>query len=155
MNMKKIVLPLATASIFAMSNVAFAADEASNANVNIVTAITISEDTEIDFGTITNEDGTCTMASGGALTGSAGQSCTGTETPGSFTVSGTDGAVVDLVVTAGAAVDGVTYTPAIDGASTATLTGGNATVAVIGNLALSSATDGDKNIAYTFTANYQ
>ena len=155
MNMKKIILPLASISVFAMSSAVFAADEASNANVNIVTAISISEDTEIDFGTLTNEDGTCTMASGGALTGSAGQTCTGTETPAAFTVNGTDGAVVDVSVTAGAAVDGVTYNPVIDGASTATLTGGNATVAVIGNLVLSSATDGDKNIAYTFTANYQ
>ncbi|WP_145999246.1 hypothetical protein [Oceanicoccus sp. KOV_DT_Chl] len=155
MNMNKIILPIAAASLISLSTVATAADFSANANVEIVTAVSISEDTQIDFGILTNEDGTCTMASGGALTGSNGQSCTGTETPAAFTVDGTDGKVVDLSVTAGSAVDGVTYTPVIDGASTATLTGGSATVAVIGNLVLASATDGDKDIAYTFTANYQ
>jgi hypothetical protein len=155
MNMNKLLLPIAAASLFSLSTVAVAADLAANANVEIVTAVSINEDTQIDFGLLTNENGTCTMAASGVLTGSAGQSCTGTETPAAFTVSGTDGKVVNLSVTAGAAVGGVTYNPVIVGASSATLTGGSATVAVIGNLVLASATDGDKNIAYTFTANYQ
>ena len=152
---KQIIVPLAAVAALSLSGVALATDLASNANVEIVTAIAISEDTQIDFGLLTNEDGTCTMASGGALTGSAGQSCTGSATPGSFTVTGTAGKVVDLTLTAGAAVDGVTYNPVVDGSSAPTLTAGSATVAVIGNLVLASATDGDKNIAYTFTANYQ
>ena len=152
---KQIIVPLAAVAALSLSGVALATDLASNANVEIVTAIAISEDTQIDFGLLTNEDGTCTMASGGALTGSAGQSCTGSATPGSFTVTGTAGKVVDLTLTAGAAVDGVTYNPVVDGSSAPTLTAGSATVAVIGNLVLASATDGDKDIAYTFTANYQ
>ncbi len=155
MNIKQIIVPLTAIAAFSLSNWALAADLASNANVEIVTAISLSEDTEIDFGMLTNENGTCTMASGGALTGSAGQSCTGTETPASFTVTGTAGKVVNVSVTAGAAVDGVTYTPVIDGSTTPTLSAGSATVPVIGNLVLASATDGAKNIAYTFTANYQ
>jgi hypothetical protein len=155
MKMNKLILPITAASLFSLSTVAVAADFNANANVEIVTAVSINETTQIDFGVLTNENGTCTMAANGALTGSAGQTCTGTETPAVFTVTGTAGKVVDVSVTAGAAVGGVTYTPAIDGAGSRTLTGGTATVGVIGNLALSSATDGDKNIAYTFTANYQ
>ena len=138
-----------------VSGAAFAADQAGNANVEIVSAIVITETTQIDFGQIINVDGTCTMASGGALSGGAGMACTGTETAGVFNVAGTSGAVVDVSVTAGAAVDGVTYNPVIDGTLTRTLTGGNADVNVIGNIVLSSATDGIKDIAYTFTANYQ
>ncbi len=152
---KQIIVPLAAVAALSYGGVALATDQASNANVEIVTAIAISEDTQIDFGLLTNEDGTCTMASGGALTGSSGQSCTGSATPGSFTVTGTAGQVVDLTLTAGSAVGGVAYNPVVDGSSTPTLTAGSATVAVIGNLVLVSATDGDKDIAYTFTANYQ
>lgn len=154
MNMKKLLASVSVASL-AFSGAAFAADQAGNANVEIVSAIAISEDTQIDFGQIINNDGTCTMTTGGALSGTAGMGCTGTETPASFTVSGTSGAVVDISLTAGASVDGVTYNPVLDGVATRTLSGGSATVAVIGNIVLASATDGVKDIAYTFTANYQ
>ena len=151
--MKKLLI---AASVAALSTgIVFAADQAGNANVEIVSALLISEDTQIDFGQIINLDGTCTMSSGGALSGTAGMGCTGTETAGVFTVSGTSGSVVDVSVTAGAAVDGVTYNPVVDGVLTRTLTGGQSTVDVIGNIVLASATDGVKDIAYTFTANYQ
>ena len=125
---------------------------AASANTELVAEIAITEDTQIDFGILTEEDGTCTMASGGGLTGSLGQSCTGSATPGSFTITGTNGKEVDLTLTA--AVDGVTYNPLVDGDIAPRLTGGTTTVAVIGSLVLLSAGDGDKNISYTFAANY-
>lgn len=157
--MKKLLIALAGVSAMSLlstiSNIALAADQAGNANVEIVSAITISEDTQIDFGQIINTDGTCTMATGGALSGTAGMGCTGSETPAAFTINGTTGAVVDIAVSAGAAVDGVTYNPVVDGILTRTLSGGSVTVNVIGNIVLSGASDGVKDIAYTFTANYQ
>ena len=146
------VLPL---TLLALSPLTFAADQTGNANVEIVSAITVSEDTQIDFGQIINLDGTCTMSPGGALNGTSGMGCTGTETPATFTISGTSAAVVDISVTAGAAVDGVTYVPAVDGLVSRTLTGGTVSVDVIGAVTLLGATDGIKDIAYTFTANYQ
>lgn len=152
--MKKVLIAASVAAL-SFSGLVNAADQAGNANVEIVSAILISEDTQIDFGQIINLDGTCNMASGGALSGTTGMGCTGTETAGSFTISGTSGAVVDVSVSPGVVVDGVAYNPAIDGILTRTLTGGQATVEVIGNIVLSSATDGVKDIAYTFTANYQ
>jgi len=108
--MKKIILSTALVAMTAFSGSALAASINGNANVNIISALAISEATEIDFG-----------------------------------------------VTAGAAVDGVTFTPTIDGGlNTVTLDGsGAASVTVHGSLALSAATVGDKDIAYTFTANYQ
>lgn len=153
--MKKRLIAFAGVSALAASSLALAADQAGNANVEIVSAITISEDTQIDFGQVINTDGTCNMASGGSLSGTAGMGCTGTETPAAFTITGTTGSVVDISVTAGAAIDGVTYNPVVDGILTRTLTGGSTSVNVIGNIVLSSATDGVKDIAYTFTANYQ
>ena len=151
-NRIRLTLPLIA---LAISPSVIAADQSGNANVEIVSAITISEDTQIDFGQIINLDGTCTMSTGGALSGTAGMGCTGSETPATFTVSGTSGSVVDISVTAGASVDGVSYAPVIDGLNTRTLVGGDATVDVVGSITLNSATDGIKDIAYTFTANYQ
>ena len=110
------------------TSVAQAADQTGNANVEIVSAITITEDTQIDFGQIINLDGTCTMSSGGSLSGTAGMGCTGTETPATFTITGTSGAVVDIAVAGGATVDGVTYTPVIDGITARTLSGGSVSV---------------------------
>jgi hypothetical protein len=151
--MKKLLV--AAMAALSVSGAVMAADQAGNANVEIVSAILISEDTQIDFGQIINIDGTCSMASGGLLSGTTGMGCTGTETSGVFSIAGTSGAVVDVSVTPGPAVDGVTYNPVVDGVFTRTLTGGAATVDVIGNIVLSSASDGVKDIAYTFTANYQ
>lgn len=151
----KLILSIASVSALAASSIAFAADQAGNANVEIVSATTISEDTQVDFGQIINANGTCSMASGGGLSGTTGMGCTGTETPGLFTINGTSGAVVDINVSAGATVDGVTYNPVVDGILTRTLSGGSTSVSVIGNIILSNATDGVKDIAYTFTANYQ
>lgn len=138
-----------------LSPLMFAADQTGNANVEIVSAITVSEDTQIDFGQIINQDGTCNMSTGGSLSGTVGMGCTGTETPATFTINGTTGSVIDISVSTGASVDGVTYSPVIDGILTRTLVGGSATVDVIGSIVLSGATDGIKDIAYTFTANYQ
>lgn len=154
--MKKVIVALsASIAVANFSSAANAADQSGNANVEIVSAITITEVAQIDFGQIINFDGTCTMASGGSLNGSVGMGCTGTETPGTFDITGTSGAVVDVSVTAGATIDGVTYSPNIDGSSSRTLSGGTATVNVIGNIQLINATDGVKDIAYTFTTNYQ
>ena len=154
MNFTKLIAPLALVSLTALSGAALAADITGTAKVNLLTPLALSETTQIDFGTMTSENGTCTMASGGAIAGTLGQTCTGTAIPGVFKVDGSD-VTVDFSVTAGAAVDGVTFTPSIDGASSVTLSGGTANVSVIGGLALSSATAGSKSISYTFTANYQ
>lgn len=156
--MNKIILTAAVAA-FSFSGAALAATVTGNANVNIIPALSITETTEIDFGNIAAVDGTCTMDATGVLTGSgpnaADLNCTGSQTPATFTISGEDGEVVDVSVTAGAAVGGVTFNPVIDGSTSPTLALGVAAVTVRGSIDLASATVGDKNIAYTFTANYQ
>jgi hypothetical protein len=69
----KLILSIAGVSALAASSIAFAADQAGNANVEIVSAITISEDTQVDFGQIINANGTGSMASGGSLSGTTGK----------------------------------------------------------------------------------
>jgi len=152
--MKKLTLILAASALIAAQTVD-ADDLSSTANVNLLSALSLAETTQVDFGTLVINDGTCTMATGGALSGAGGQTCSGTQQPGLFTITGTDGQTLDISASAGAAVDGVTFNPVIDGPATVTLSGGSATVDMIGNLVLSGATEGAKAISYTFTANYQ
>lgn len=128
----------------------------SQAFVEIVENLSMSESQPLNFGSIENIDGTCIMASGGSLSGEGGQNCSGTSTPGEFTISGTANQnIVVTVSSTGSSVDGVTFIPEIDGSSIRTLEGGNTSVTVIGQLSLSAATLGAKNIEYTITANYQ
>ena len=153
--MKKIALITAIAG-FAFNGAVNAASVTGNANVNIISALSIVETTNIDFGSIANVDGTCNMDNSGSLSGGADMNCTGTATPALFTLSGAASEAVDIGVTADPAVDGVTYNPVFSGGSTVFLDGsGAAAVTVHGSVSLSSATTGDKDIAYTFTANYQ
>ena len=133
----------------------WAAELTANARVNIVEAVDMSTVSELNFGNISQLDGTCSMASSGVLTASDGQDCAGSSSPGIFEVAGTTGQSITLNVSAGGSVDGVSFTPKIDGALTRTLSGGKVSIEVIGDLTLSNATLGDKAIAYTVTANYQ
>lgn len=150
--MKKTITRIAAASALGLIISASASADTFQAQVTILQSLAIAETTAVNFGNISNTDGICTMASGGGLSGTNG--CTGTATPGVFNVTGSD-VTIDLAVSPGAAVDGVTYTPAIDGSSTPTLSGGSTTVTVVGELSLASATAGAKAINFELTANYQ
>ncbi len=131
-----------------------AASEIGNARVQIVPAININQESEIDFGQLSNVDGTCIMSSGGSLSGTAGMDCAGDQVPGVFSISGANGAVISLSVTQGS-TDGVVFNPVIDGSISRTLANGLTTVTILGSLILNNAIDGDKNISYTLTANYE
>ncbi|GAA6135928.1 hypothetical protein NBRC116188_27180 [Oceaniserpentilla sp. 4NH20-0058] len=116
--------------------------------------ITISEVTAIDFGTISSENGICTMQSGGNLLGSSGQTCSGIQTPGEFDIRATNGEFMNLSVQGGS-TQGLTFRPQIDGPSLITLSGGANTVVIIGELELLNVNQGSFNIPYTFSANYE
>ncbi len=132
---------------------ALAESATGNATVVIQETITFNEDTAIDFGAISNADGTCTMDAAGVLSGQ----CLGQPdgTPGQFTVSGTAGQAVSISVGSGSTVDGVTFTPALNSSASATLNGsGETVVSVSGSLGLASATGGLKALTYSVTVNY-
>ena len=71
-----------------LSQSAFAASELATARVSILPALTVSQQTEIDFGFLNNANGTCSMAANGQLSGSTGLDCNGVASPGIFSVSG-------------------------------------------------------------------
>lgn len=153
--MRKLVLLVALVeALCLLSQPALAASELASARVSIVPAINISEETEIDFGQLSNIDGTCFMSSDGTLSGTTGMDCVGSQAPGVFSISGLSGAVINISVSQGS-IDGVTFDPVIDGELSRTLEGGSTTVTILGSLTLNNALDGDKNITYTFTANYE
>ena len=129
-------------------------EKSGTAKVELLSALTVEEEEEVDFGRLINENGTCTMLSGGVLDGPANMGCTGQETPGQFTVSGRDGAHIEIHVNRGPTIDGVTFVPVVDGSSVRVLRRGDVDVFVVGRLELANATDGEKELSYTFTANY-
>ena len=125
-----------------------------NANVVILETISFAENFAVDFGYITNADGTCTMDAVGALSGQ----CLGRPagTVGDFTVAGTANQAVSVSVGSGSTSGGVTFNPVLSSSATPTLSaGGTTTVNVIGNLVLLSATAGAKALTYTLTVDYQ
>lgn len=133
----------------------FTANIVGSANINIVSGIIIIEESQIDFGRITNANGICTMSPGGSLSGTAALGCNGVAIPASFAISGTDGAAVDIFVSGGNTIDGVKFDPVVSGSSTRFLSSNSTTVEVIGRLTLNNASEGIKDIPYLFTANYQ
>lgn len=154
---------LLAASVFTgLSSTSYATDLDTTAAVNLLLGLTLTEDREVDFGTLNgNSAGNCSMASGGGLSGTA-TGCTGTGTSGEFTINGIRFFQVQVSVLPGT-LDGITFTPTFAGGAT-TLSGflpatsgifGEATLEVIGQLSWGSTLlQGAKVIPYTFVADY-
>lgn len=117
--------------------------------------LTITEQLALDFGRVTNLDGTCSMSSTGTLTGSGAQDCFGTETPASFQIQGETNAsfFISLV---GSTTNGVTLSPIVEGGSSQILDGsGDLDITVYADLDFSSASaDGPVALTYTLTVSY-
>ena len=156
--MKKIAAAIALVASFGLSTSAFAESTTGNAQVNILSAISFTEDQVVDFKFITADDGNCAMAASGVLSGQ----CAGREdgVPGAFTVSGTASQAIAISVGSGSASGGVTYNPLLASngltADTASLDLlGKNVVSVIGSLDLLSAAPGAKALTYVITVDYQ
>ncbi len=155
--MKARTLGLALIAIHGMAvtpQFAVAASEIANARVEILPALGIDQTTQVDFGQLHNANGSCVMNAAGELSGPSEMACSGTRTPGVFTISGASGGTIIVSTTQGAA-QGVTFQPLVAGGPSHLLENGQATITVGGSLILDSASEGIKNITYTFTANYQ
>jgi hypothetical protein len=152
-NMKNIIVPIAAAAAFSISSLGFADNIVDDATANVVlqTALDVVETTQLDFGTVVNTDGSCTLSQAGAL----GGTCSGTGTAGVFTITGDNNALVGITTAFGTLEGGnIKFTPSAP--ATATIgSGGNIAVNVGGDLLLDGASSGTKAIPYTFTANYQ
>lgn len=128
-----------------------------NVNVHIVETISIVEDQQINFGTLLNESGTCTMTVTGFTFGDI-FSCAGTEDVGIFTVSGSSGTTINVSASSGTAND-ITFNPTLPNGNTLSLTGAgpgsSGQVIVAGSIIVGTgASNGVTQIPYTLTADY-
>lgn len=103
---------------FATSVQAAPAQTSATARARVLKQLTISRNTDLQFGTIVNGAAASTVAinAAGAATCGAGLTCTGTTTAADFTVTGTNNTIV--TVTAPATV---TMTNGVTGSMTASL----------------------------------
>ncbi len=159
---KFVAAGLAGAGVFASASVALATDQTGNASATIQQAISITEDTAMDFGIIAvdGSGGTVTISSAGAVSGPAGYTFSGSPAAGTFTASGDASTAVTISFTAGSltgpgtamTLNNFTHdagvTPTTDGV-------GDLTFNVGGDLVVNAAqASGAYSGTYTVTVNY-
>jgi len=132
------------------SPTSFAAKPPATIDPIIITA----QDT-LDFGTISDDDGTCTMDSSGLLSGTGSIICFGSGIPGSFGITGHKNRRVIISLIPGSSVDGVSFTPQLVESADQRLSPGGNTATVVGTLTLSNAIKGQKTLYYTISIDYQ
>lgn len=154
---------LAAAAFSTVAAEAAPATATGTARARILKQVTITNTSDLDFGTIVpaTAAGTVGVSTGGARTCGAGLTCTGTTSAANFNITGTVGTVV--TVTAPASVTMTSGTNSMTAtltrsAATVTLAGGavNGTVQVGGTLNV-AATQADGTYSGTFnvTIDYQ
>jgi hypothetical protein len=159
---KFVAAGLAGAGVFASASVALATDQTGNASATIQQAISITEDTAMDFGIVAvdGSGGTVTISSAGAVSGPAGYTFSGSPAAGTFTASGDASTAVTISFTAGSltgpgtamTLNNFTHdaggTPTTDGT-------GDLTFNVGGDLVVNAAqASGAYSGTYTVTVNY-
>jgi len=117
--------------------------------------IIITAQNVLDFGTISDDDGTCTMDSSGLLSGTGSIICFGSGIPGSFSIAGQRNSWVTVSLIPGSSVDGVTFTPQLVENASLRIKSRNITATVVGTLTLNNALKGQKNLYYTLSINYE
>ena len=113
MQMWKSLLILPAAAVALSTNV-MAADATGTASVTVNAAINVTAGTPMDFGAISNvSGGECSMApADGSLTGGATDSCAAASgTPGTFTITSTNGNLDVTVSITTAVSNDVTFAP--------------------------------------------
>ncbi len=90
-------------AFFGFATAAMATDQTGNASAQIQTAITITEDTAMDFGIVAvdTSSGTVQISTAGAVSGPAAYSFSGSPAAGTFTASGDASTAVTISFTSG------------------------------------------------------
>lgn len=148
--------------VAASGTVAFATDQTGNASASIQQAISIVENTQMDFGTVAvdGSGGTVTIATTGAVSGPAGYTFSGSPAAGAFTASGDATTAVTISFTAGSLTGPGTAMNlnnfAHDAGGTPTTDGtGDLTFNVGGDLVVNATqASGAYSGTYTVTVNY-
>ncbi len=156
------VAGVAGLGVAASASGAFAADLTGNANAQIQQAISIVENTSMDFGTIAVDGsaGTVTISAAGAVSGPAGYTFSGAPAAGNFTASGDATTAVTISFTAGS-LTGPGAAMTLDtlvhdaGGTPTTDVAGDLTFNVGANLGVNLAqVSGAYSGTYTVTVNY-
>lgn len=162
MNYKtKIIAVAAAVSLFGIQSAAHAATASATGAANILSPITITKTSDLDFGKIIAgaSASTVTLTGAGVLTCGAGLTCSGTYNAAAFTVAGANGEVVTVASDASVTlVNGAnnmiaTLTPSTP---SLTLAGGSGNFNVGGVLAVgASQAAGAYTGTFNVTVNYQ
>lgn len=168
-NLRKILLATGVVSM-SLTSVAFADTVARNASMTVRSAVSLTSNTDLSFGTIdlpTDSITTYVLANGGGTSTSGGNgSFVSNSAAGDITVAGTDGLVVDLSITAGVCTGTNISLTAMEGtyqggtfsngsAGSATVSNG-ATMDIGGTITLEpTSSTGAQTCAYTVTVAYQ
>jgi hypothetical protein len=99
---------LVAAMTLGMAGIALAVDTDFNAVVDVVQALTVTEDTQLDFGAVADNDGVIILGTGDAITSDASGIASGTPASGDFTITGTPGVTVTVGITIGSPGTGLT-----------------------------------------------
>ncbi len=162
----KAALILAAGAASMVSTSAHAAGATATARAKILKQVTVTNTSDLQFGTIVKAPGTATVSidSTGARTCGAGLTCTGTTSAADFGVGGTVGEVVtvssDATVSMTNGAGGnmtATLTPSATTLTLGALTAGyNGTFSVGGALTIAAAqADGVYSGTFNVTVNYQ
>ena len=110
----------------------------------------------MDFGTLSIENGTCTLKNNGSLVGTNGQTCLGSGTAAKFTAVGEPNSGIVISAFQSAESHGITLVPELITSSSKTLNGkGIATIKVAGSLVFNQASSGSLFLNYTLSINYE
>jgi Mat/Ecp fimbriae major subunit len=159
--LKAAILASTVAATALVSTAAQAATASATARARILRQVTVTNTSDLQFGTIVTAAAASTVvvSTAGARTCGAGLVCSGATTAAGFNVTGTTGQVVTISVPASvnltSGANSMTAT-LNSSASTATLVANAASFSVGGTLAVgASQADGDYAGTFTATVDYQ
>lgn len=115
-----------------------------------------ANNTDIEFGQISSENGLCRMNTRGTLMGYAGQTCLGTGRYAEFELFGEKKRIVNISLIGSGKKPGVQFVPRMNGRQTKALSHrGKRRVKVAGDLELDNALDGKYSLTYLIMVNYE
>lgn len=159
--MKRAIIGAAIAALAMNASAANAATATATAKAKILAPLTLTNNTDLDFGTIVSggSASTVVVTTGGAATCGSGLTCIGTTSAAGFTLGGTNGASVGIsgpaTVTLNSAGNSMTASLTYS-ATTVTLNATGGTFSVGGTLNVGAGQlAGNYSGTFIVTANYQ
>ena len=123
--------------------------------ITLLAPVTITNLVDVSFSRQVNLDGTCSLKNDGSIEGS---NCQGEGKLGSFDLAGSQGERVQITLSPGPSVDGISFSPKLTSNEQAVdnliLSGSNDRVSVQGDVTLTDATEGDKILTYQINVIY-